>query len=315
VDTIVNISPMLLLQAKNVMRFFFANSGTSSEVGRRIGRDGERDSARLALFRNSDSFRQAARGVEVRERLATLSARYPASSVDVEKAPQRASSLSCVNFSLQRTSSSGVAGAGEFYNTEVFKYGSQRYGAPGSSLNTSLGRLGSLNERELQEARNSTSAEPLQEASSSSVSSEQWTTVDLTAADTPKTLPDVVTTRKPRSGPLTGKQVTGAHRKTGSGWDQRVRTERGSFRGLRGSFSLHRSASEGRAQIFAMEQQPPEPTALNVDGRPALPGDADTTTTLAQRTIQWLSGGSKHTRSSSAAAARASPELQQIVTE
>lgn len=311
-------------------------------MGRVIGRDSERNSARLAFFRNSDSFRQAARGVEVRERLAALSARYPASSADVEKAPQRASSLSCVNFSLQRTNSSGAAGAGEVYNTEVFKYGSQRYGATGSSLNTSIGRLGSLNERELQETgdlRNSKpSAEPKEEEASSSASSEQWIAVDLDGASHADTLktpaavnfdnPDVSTTPdtrqlpgKPRSGPLTGKQVNAAHRKSGSAWDQRVRTERGSFRGLRGSFSLHRSASEGRAHIFAIEPlpTPTEPTTLDVDGRPRAdaspPADSENAT-FAQRTIQWLSGGSKHTRSSSA---RASPdqrnELQQIVTE
>ena len=306
-------------------------------MGRVIGRDSERNSARLALFRNSDSFKQAARGVEVRERLATLSARYPTSSVDVEKAHQRASSLSCVNFSLQRTSSSDAAGAGEFYNSEVFKYGSQRYGAPGSSLNTSLGRLGNLNERELQNtgdlSNTNPSAEPKEEEASSSASGEQWTTLDLNGASnahTPKTPvavnsdnPDVSTTPdtrrlpgKPRSGPLIGKQVTAAHHK-----DQRVRTERGSFRGLRGSFSLHRSASEGRAQIFAVEPHPTptDQTPLDVGGGPRSDATSPTDSnnaTFTQRTIQWLSGGSKHSRSSSTRASLDQRnELQQIVTE
>lgn len=295
-------------------------------MGRVIGRDSERNSARLALFRNSDSFRLAARGVEVRERLATLSARYPTSSVDMEKPHQRATSLSCVNFSHQRTSSSGAAGAGEFHKSELFRYGSQRYGVTGSSLNTSLGRLGSLTERELLETGGLTntipSAEPKAEAASSS---QQWTTLDLNGVHLPKSTPpvnsdnpDVSTTPdtrqllgKPRSGPLAGKQGNGPHRKGGSAWEQRVRTERGSFRGLRGSFSLHRSASEGRAQIFAVEP-PVGPTALDAPGDATPPMDSST---FAQRTIQWLSGGSRHVRSSSArVASDHRNELQQIVT-
>jgi hypothetical protein len=262
-----------------------------------VGRDMERDSARMALFRNSDSFRQAARGVEVRERLASLSARYPASSstTDVYKGPQRASSLSCV--SLQRTSSSNAAGSEFHHNSEaLFKYGSQRYGAAGS---LSLGRL---NEREL----GTESSSP--EEGTVSSSSDNWITLELDPS-TPK--PDAVPDTqpmlgKPRSGPLVEKQGK-------KGEQQRVRAERGSLRGLRGSFSsaLHRSASEGRAQFFAME---PLPTPTE----PVVEVDNGASTTLAQRTMQWLSGGNKHTRSSSARASleqRNSSALQQIVTE
>lgn len=244
--------------------------------------------------------------------------------------------MSCV--SLPRTGSSNAGGTRDLYNSEIlFKYGSQRYGAAGS-----LGRLGSLNERELQVTGDQSnielpSATVLEEEGASS-SSENWITLELNAAaaaSTPKSTqqnddPDVVSatpdTRpmlgKPRSGPLIGKRVNGAaHRKSGSTtWEQRARIERGSFRGLRGSLSaLHRSASEGRAQFFALE---PLPTAtessiapLAVGTRPDI-DNSTTTVTLAQRTIQWLSGGNKHTRSSSA---RASLEernaLQQIVTE
>lgn len=126
--------------------YFSEQSGSSSRVEQIIGRDDE-SSARTTLFRNLDSFRQAARGVEMRERLATLSARYPASSTDVHlECPQRSWSLSCINLSLQRTGSAGAAEIGEFLNSEDFKYGSPRPGVAGPSLNNSLGRRGSLNE-------------------------------------------------------------------------------------------------------------------------------------------------------------------------
>ncbi|KAG0569780.1 hypothetical protein KC19_6G116100 [Ceratodon purpureus] len=300
--------------------------GISREVGCDIERENERNSARLTtlrkLDRNSDSFKRAARGVKVRERLATLSARYPSSSADFHAEPQ-----GCIHLSLQRTGSSNARGAGDFDSGEVFRYGSLRYGAPGLSLSKSLGRLGSLNEREQQEPGDQSNvkrSETVEEEGDSSTS-EHWVTLDVGVASTynsPKTrsalvgcdnsdassaIPDTrVLLGKPRSGPLAGKQMNAAHRKSGSTWEQRVMTDRGSFRRLRSSFSLHRSASEGRAQMVEIE---PLPTAPAVE--------MDNATTLAQRTMQWLSGGNRHTRSSSG---RGSLEernnaLQQIVTE
>lgn len=219
----------------------------------------ERNSARLALFRNSDSFRQAARGVEVRERLASLSARYPASTSSEYKGPQRASSLSCV--SLQRTSSAGAEAA--------FRYGSQRYGAAGSS---SLGRL---NERELQE----TITRPEQ---SSEENNWRQLDIDLEAATPPKDhnhSGPVDSTRpilgKPRSGPQQHAQQQGKKTRT---------------RSLRGS--LLRSASEGRAELSALESSGTLPLAT-------IESDGSVTPTLAQRTMQWLSGSNRHSRSSS----------------
>lgn len=295
----------------------FQISGSSYEVGRDVEGDNERNSARMILFqklnRNSNSFRQAARGVEVRERLATLSSRYPSSSADVHEGSQ----LSCIHLSLQRTGSNANAGAtgDQFYNSEVFKYGSQRHGASGSSLNTSLGRLGSLNEREVHERG---------EEEGASSSSMHWTTLDLNGvpstlkpraaamnSDTTDAIAGTFDTRvllgKPRSGPLAGKQMSAAHRKSGSTWEQRVRMERESFRGLRSSFSLHRSASEGRAEMIEIE--------LPLSSHPAV--EIENGTSLAQRTMQWLAGGAKHARLSPA---RGSLEgrntaLQQVVTE
>jgi hypothetical protein len=213
----------------------------------------ERNSARLALFRNSDSFRQAARGVEVRERLASLSARYPAStssSSDMYKGPQRASSLSCV--SLQRTSSAGAEAA--------FRYGSQRYGAAGSS---SLGRL---NERELQET---------------TTGEQNWTQldIDLEAATPPK---DNHSGPVDSSRPILGKPRSGPQQHQQQGKKTRTRSLRG---------SLLRSASEGRAELSALESSTLPMATLESEG--------SVTPTLAQRTMQWLSGSNRHSRSSS----------------
>lgn len=315
-----------------------ALGGSRNETVLDTDRDNERSGARLALFRNSNSFRQAARGVEVRERLATLSSRYPTSSADVHKDPQRALSLSCLSF--QRTRSLSAGGTGDFYNGELFKYGSQRYGLNGSPLSNSLGRLCSLNERELQGtgdlSRIDPSATLLEEGSSSSASSEHWTTVDLNGvaahphpskteeavilANTQvSTTPGTQLPKKPRSGPLPRKQVNVAHNKSGSAWE-RLKMEGGSFRGLRDSFPLHRSASEGRPQSFAIDLPPTaiEPAVLDVCSTPRADATppADTDISLAQRTMQWLSGGHGHTFS---ATYRTSLDqknaLQQIVTE
>ena len=216
-------------------------------------------------------------------------------------------SRSCIHLSLQRTSSSNARGTGDFYNSEVFRYGSQRYGASGSSLNNSLGRLGSLNEREQQETDDQRNVKPSATYDNPDASS-ATIVIDSDNPDASSAIPDTrVLLTKPRSGPFAGKQMNAAHRKSGSTWEQRVRGERGSFRGLRSPFSLHRSASEGRTQTFEIEALPNPPAV-----------DTDNNTSLAQRTIQWLSGGNKHIRSTSAMAGSLEERhdaLHQIVTE
>lgn len=57
------------LSVKNSLWIFL--TGTSSSVESSISRDDQRDTARLALFRNSQSFKKAARGVVAHERAGT----------------------------------------------------------------------------------------------------------------------------------------------------------------------------------------------------------------------------------------------------
>lgn len=268
-----------------------------SESGRRIARMNERNSARLALFRNSNSFGRAARGVEVRERLAAESARYPASIADIDRQPRRASSLSCVNFSLPRSESLNASGSRGFVHGEVFQFGSQRFGAPGVQLRSSLGRTDSSNsgfepQRMADFGNKNLDARLTAEGSSSPGSSSQgWVNIELQSTEArnvtmnarvyptmgqSKSLEldpgqvlatNVVqpgTTRKPRSGPLSYGKIS--NDKTGRADQRSSKTERaGSFSSLRGSFSLYRSSSDGRsAQVFATDQGPPVPSS-NVD--------------------------------------------------
>lgn len=254
----------------------------------------ERNSARLALFRNSNSFGRAARGVEVRERLAAESARYPASIVDIDRQPRRASSLNCVNFSLPRSGSLDASGSRDFVHGEVFQFGSQRFGAPGVPLRGSLGRTDSSNSgfepQRMADLGNTNLDARLTAEGSSSLggSSHGWVNIELQTTEArnvtmnarvyptmgqSKSLeldPGQVlatnivqpgTTRKPRSGPLSYGKIS--NDKTGRADQRSSKTERaGSFSSLRGSFSLYRSSSDGRsAQVFAADQGPAVPSS------------------------------------------------------
>lgn len=282
----------------------------------------------------------------MRERLAAVSARYPSTSSNVDKSPRRTSSLSCVNFSIQRAGSSNSSGAKEFHNNEMFPFGSQRYGVSGVGLDfgphssNSLHRTGSTLGYDLQRLEDSNKyveKHSSENGFSSSGNGEQWASIDLNSSSFPDVL-NVLPSRvkhldlgqvtitstvkpRPRSGPIDGKTSIPTAEKIGGG-ERWARSERWSFSGLRGSFSLHRSSSDGRAQMLASGQLPAEtgavvsPVTIMPDVEANRSGDSSAgSQSFARRTLQWLAGGHYKGSSSAPVAVGHESGLQRIDTQ
>ncbi|CAK9224769.1 unnamed protein product [Sphagnum troendelagicum] len=255
--------------------------GSSSQIGR-VG--SERHSARLALSRNSESFRQAALGVEVREELlvaaasSSSSARYPSlAPILVDKVPRRASSLKFPNLAGKDHLKDHL------YDVEsLFPYGSQRLGANGSakvvaadmgtaaasSPASSLVELQTKaenSENMLGQGRRVEEEKHMLSELTSARDEDEWITIDIAFLDQQNSPAQThhQSSRSMKFLPIEIMQAADVrnHGKSslmnanvGGGAPHEVRavgSDRWSFSSLRGlgSFSLSRSASDRRPQL------------------------------------------------------------------
>lgn len=266
----------------------------------------------------------------MRERLAAaiLAARDPAAAASSGGSP-----IHCV--SLPRAGSLTASGRREFYSIDIFPYGSHRYGSPsGSSSSSPLfpRARGSNSHSEIPRSSDLGQKNATFGHSSSSRDSDQWITMDFTRSVSPllhspmarmtntmdlgsreQTLTQPPTSTSdvpllgtsPHSEPLRVKTLSATNDKNAGGglWEQRVKAE--TFRGfsnLRGSFLLHRSASEGPPDRLRRSDDGRSPTASArtnnmVDGNGNTIDGANPS--FAQRTMQWLASKSSFGRSDS----------------
>lgn len=276
----------------------------------------------------------------MRERLAAamLAARDPTAAAAA--ASSGGSPITCSN--LPRAGSLTASGRREFYSIDIFPYGSHRYGSPSSSGSSSplFPRARSSNGR----SEIPRSSDPGQKnaafghSSSSRGDSDQWITMDFTRSVSPllhspmarmtnsmdlgsreqtltltptstSGLPTLGTS--PHSEPVRVKTVSATNERNAGGggglWEQRVKAE--TFRGfsnLRGSFLLHRSASEGPPDRLRRSDEGRSPAAAtNASARTTdvVEGNGNTiggaSPSFAQRTMQWLASKSSFGRSDS----------------
>jgi len=273
----------------------------------------------------------------VRERLAAamLAARDPAAAA-AAAASSGGSPINCSN--LPRAGSLTASGRREFYSIDIFPYGSHRYGSPSSSGSSSplFPRARSGNSRsEIPRPSDSGQKNAALGHSSSSRDSDQWITMDFTRSVYPllhspmarmtnsmdlgsqeQTLTQTPTSTSglpilgtsPHSEPLRVKTLSATNERNAGGglWEQRVKAE--TFRGfsnLRGSFLLHRSASEGPPDRLRRSDDDQSPAATNASARTSdvVEGNGNTiggaNPSFAQRTMQWLASKSTFGRSDS----------------
>lgn len=264
----------------------------------------------------------------MRERLAAaiLAARDPAAAASSGGSPRNCSNL-------PRAGSLTASGRREFYSIDIFPYGSHRYGSPSSSGSSSplFPRARSSNgHSEIPRSSDSGQKNATFGHSSSSRDSDQWITMDFTRSVSPllhspmarmantmdlgsreQILTQTPTSTSgvpllgtsPHSEPLRVKTSSATNdRNAGGGglWEQRVKAE--TFRGfsnLRGSFLLHRSASEGPPDRLRRSDDGRSLAATNdmVEGNGNTIGGANPS--FAQRTMQWLASKSSFGRSDS----------------